>query len=196
MTQIERSNSDQDDITMSGINQWLNPPTDTWPEPRVLLDLDPAAARIAAETFAAAAEAFEGTDREQACVLHSLARQVTLALLTPEEADKRDPDRFDTMHPANQMSRLFNEALRQFARWSGPVSLSMNALNYSAAIAASRDGEDGVREVIRTARRTARALESSAWGPLNGPVVGPVGPVSDDSNPAPHEGRNTDPTGP
>jgi hypothetical protein len=158
-------------------SQWLNPPTDTWPEHQVLLALYPDDARLVATTLAAAADTAEYTNWQRADEQRRLAHQIQLATLTPAEADERDPNRYDFMHPANQMSRLFVTALNQLSCWSGPVSLVMNAMERAAAIAASRDGEDGVREVILAARRKATRLERTVYGPLSGPTVGPTGPV-------------------
>jgi hypothetical protein len=156
------------------VQTWLNPPTDTWPERWVLLELDPDKTRIAAEAFAAQADAINETDSQRARVLRSLAYQFRHAVLTPEEADKKNISTLDTMHPANQLSRLLGTALTQFARWSGPVTLVVNALQHAAAIAAHRNQEAGVREVVTTARQKATSLEWTAFGP--------VGPIGDDTD--------------
>lgn len=152
----------------------MNPPTDTSPEREVLLELAPDNARIAAEAFAAHAEAIEETDPQRARALRSLAYQFRYAVLTPEEAEAKKISDLDTMHPANQLSRLSSTALTQLARWSGPVTLLVNAMDHAAAIAAARDGEKGVREVVDWARSKALSLEWTGFG-----QVGPIGDAAD-----------------
>jgi hypothetical protein len=153
---------------------WMNPPTDTSPEREVLLELAPDKAHIAAEAFAAQAEAIEETDPKRARALRSLAHQFRHAVLTPEEADTKNISDLDTMHPANQLSRLLGTALTQLARWSGPVTLLVNAMDHAVAIAAARDGEKGIREVVSRARSKATSLEWTAFG-----RVGPIGDAPD-----------------
>lgn len=152
------------------VTTWLNAPTDTKPERRVLLDLHPQTAQIALEAFAAAAADVAESDPERARALRGLAYQFRHAILTPEEADERNISRLDTMHPANQLSRLFGTALTQLARWSGPTALLVNAMDHASAIAAARDGESGILNVISMARSKATSLQWTAFGP-----IGPVG---------------------
>lgn len=160
---------------MTHSTQWLNPPSDSWPEHRALVELDTGHARIAAEALAAAADAVEDTDTERARVLRKLAHQLTLACLTPAQANAQGVSEMDTMHPANQYSRLIGTALVQLSRWSGPVSLVANAIEKAAAIAAGRDGEKGLRELIAATHDHANALHTTAFGPLIGDPVGPIG---------------------
>ncbi len=154
-----------------------NPKNDAWPERRVLVELDIEDARVVADVLATAYAQYPETgavDRERTRALSRLARRFEMAIMTPEEADGRGESRLDFEHPANQLSRLFGTALIQLARWSGPVCLVVNALQTGAGLAATRSGEDGVREVLGAARSEAASLEWTGFGPLNGPIVGSI----------------------
>jgi DNA invertase Pin-like site-specific DNA recombinase len=122
-----------------------------------------------------------GTDPERARVLRSLAYQFRYAALTPEEANKKKISDQDTMHPANQLSRLSGTALTQLARWSGPVTLLVNAMDHAAAIAASRDGEVGGHGLIRV-RVVADRANPAEGGPLQRGRLG-AGPRDDLADP-------------
>ncbi|GAA4427162.1 hypothetical protein ACFQV2_02320 [Actinokineospora soli] len=138
---------------------WLNPPTDTTPPRRVLVEFTLTEARLVADALRFTAA---GEHRE----LTRLARTVEMAVATPEQADADGVSRFDTEHPANQLSRLMLTALTELARWAGPVSVAANAVDYAAAIAAHRDGARGVLDLLTATRSKLRTVAQTGYGPV------------------------------
>lgn len=150
---------------------WLNPPTDNAPPRRVLLALDPdevativAALRVAEKYAADAAASLGQPDprvgrRDRG--LYSLAAELEGAA---EPVDAERMSTADPYHPANNLSRTMTAALTGLARWSGPVGLVLNAVQHAAAIAADRDGPEGVAELAKRVRDAADRIEVTQFG--------------------------------
>lgn len=163
--------------------RWLNPPSAAGrdddpacvllsPAERVLLGELLAAEKKrldeAVEQDRAAKSGTWMTDEEVArqarrSLVAGLAANLEWVAVPPAVADER-LSREATWHPANQLSRLLPTVLVQLIRWSGGRCIVSNAVEYAAAIEASRRGWDGVADVANAAVNAGEQAVERAYG--------------------------------
>lgn len=174
--------------------RWLNPPSvePYGGDPACVL-LSPAELALLGELLAAEKQRIEAvieqdeaastsqwlTDdevahRDRRSLVSGLAAELEWAPVRPEDADARI-SREATYHPANQLTRLMPIVLIQLSRWTGGKCVVSNAVQYAAAIEASRNGWDGAEEVGRTAINAGRDATRRAYGTVEPPTLRELG---------------------
>ncbi|MBN9748599.1 hypothetical protein DMP23_47315 [Amycolatopsis sp. A1MSW2902] len=106
--------------------------------------------------------------RGRRSLVAGLAADLEWVAVPPAVADER-LSREATCHPANQLSRLLPTVLVQLVRWSGGRCIVSNAVQYAAAVEASRRGWDGVVDVANAAVNAGDQAVERAYGTVEPP---------------------------
>lgn len=147
---------------------WLNPPAHDAERDRVLLSLTQDQAALLVDTLRAAADT---SDTATARELGSLTTDLAAARQTPQHADQQ-LSREASWHPANQLSRVLSEGLRQATRAFGPRPVVSRAVEITAALAHSHGGDSEQHQLLSHAQSIIDRAAHTSYPAEHAPAAG------------------------